>query len=235
MTDSGITCTMPSSQYYHISIIMEMIISLNPRSVMDMGSGFGKFGVLCREYLELWDGRQKYEFNRRIDCVEIFLQYISPLHKYVYDNVYNENIIEIAPKLDTKYDLVLLIDVLEHFEKIDGINLLNTLLAKNESVLIITPKKPTPQKDAFGNVYETHRSRWSVDELVKLGHTSFISDDISLICLISSNSNLIAKFNNDLKVLKKHGKLPLENKLKRLLIQIPGVSKTYQKLRVTKN
>jgi hypothetical protein len=226
---------MPSSQYYHISKIMEMIISLNPRSVMDMGSGFGKFGVLCREYLELWDGRQKYEFNRRIDCVEIFQQYISPLHKYVYDNVYNENILEIAPKLDTKYDVVLLIDVIEHFEKIDGINLLNTLLAKNESVLVSTPKKPSPQKDAFGNVYETHRSTWSIDELAKLGYTSVISDDISLICLISSNSNLVAKFNNDLNVIKKHGKLSLENKLKRLLIQIPGVSKTYQKLRVTKN
>ena len=214
---------------------MEMIISLNPRSVMDMGSGFGKFGVLCREYLELWDGRQKYEFNRRIDCVEIFQQYISPLHKYVYDNVYKEDILEIAPKLDTKYDLVLLIDVLEHFEKIDGISLLDTLLAKNESVLVSTLKKPSPQKDAFGNVYETHRSIWSGDELAKMGHTSFISDDISVICLISSNRNLVAKFNNDLMVIKKHGKLPLENKLKRLLIQIPGVSKTYQKLRETKN
>jgi hypothetical protein len=225
---------MPSSQYYHISKIMEMVISLNPKSVMDMGSGFGKFGVLCREYLELWDGRQKYEFSRRIDCVEIFQKYISPLHKYVYNNVYNENILEIAPKLDTKYDLVLLIDVLEHFQKIDGINLLNTLLAKNESVLVSTPKKPSPQKDAFGNVYETHRSIWSIDELAKLGHTSFISDDISLICLISSNSNLVAKFNNELIVMKKHGKLPLESKLKRLLIQIPGVSKTYHKLKVTK-
>ena len=56
---------MPSSQYYHISKIMEMIISLDRKSVLDIGSGFGKFGVLCREYLELWDGRQKYEFNQK--------------------------------------------------------------------------------------------------------------------------------------------------------------------------
>ena len=56
---------MPSSQYYHISKIMEMIISLNPKSVLDIGSGFGKFGVLCREYLELWDGRQKYDFKKK--------------------------------------------------------------------------------------------------------------------------------------------------------------------------
>ena len=130
---------MPSSQYYHISKIMEMIISVDPKSVLDMGSGFGKFGVLCREYLELWDGRQKYEFNRRIDCVEVFQKYISPLYEYVYDNVYNNNILEVAPKLDIKYDLILLIDVLEHFEKNDGVNLLKTLLANNECILVSTP------------------------------------------------------------------------------------------------
>ena len=99
---------MPSSQYYHISKLMEMIISLNPKSVLDIGSGFGKFGVLCREYLELWDGRQKYEFNRRIDGVEVFQEYISPLHRYVYDNIYNENILDIVQKLKIRYDLVLL-------------------------------------------------------------------------------------------------------------------------------
>ena len=87
---------MPSSQYYHISKIMEMIISLNPNSILDIGSGYGKFGVLCREYLELWDGRQKYEFRRRIDCVEVYKDYITPLHNYIYNNIYNKNILELV-------------------------------------------------------------------------------------------------------------------------------------------
>ena len=46
---------------------MDIIIALKPFSVLDIGSGFGKYGVLCREYLELWDGRQEYKFLRRID------------------------------------------------------------------------------------------------------------------------------------------------------------------------
>ena len=137
---------MPSSQYYHVSKIMEMIISLDPKSVLDMGSGFGKFGVLCREYLELWDGRQKYEFERRIDCVEIFQQYITPLHRYVYNNVYNENILDIAHKLEVNYDLILLIDVLEHFEKKDGLYLLKTLLHNHGCILVRYPKKTNPPK-----------------------------------------------------------------------------------------
>ena len=51
---------MPSSQHYHISKIMDLIININPMSILDIGTGFGKYGVLCREYLELWDGRHNY-------------------------------------------------------------------------------------------------------------------------------------------------------------------------------
>jgi hypothetical protein len=51
--------------------------------------GFGKYGVLCREYLELWDGRENYhEFKRRIDGVEAYDKYITPIHKFVYNNMY---------------------------------------------------------------------------------------------------------------------------------------------------
>jgi 2-polyprenyl-3-methyl-5-hydroxy-6-metoxy-1,4-benzoquinol methylase len=225
---------MPSSQYYHISKIMEMIISVNPKSVLDVGSGFGKFGVLCREYLELWDGRQKYEFNRRVDCVEVFQKYISPLYEYIYDNIYNNNILEIAPKLDNKYDLILLIDVLEHFEKSDGFNLLTTLLANNECILVSTPKKPTPQKDAFNNVHEIHRSVWSAKELSSLGNTAFVRDDISLISIISLNRNVITRFNQNMKRLKNHGKLPIESRLKKIARRIPGVANIYRKLKVTR-
>ena len=53
---------MPSSQHYHISKIMDLIISVKPFSVLDVGSGFGKYGVLCRKYLELWDGRDNMNF-----------------------------------------------------------------------------------------------------------------------------------------------------------------------------
>ena len=41
---------------------MDINIALKPFSILDIGSGFGKYGVLCREYLELWDGRQEYRF-----------------------------------------------------------------------------------------------------------------------------------------------------------------------------
>jgi hypothetical protein len=112
---------------------MDIIIALKPFSVLDIGSGFGKYGVLCREYLELWDGRQEYNFLRRIDGVEAFKNYITPLHKFIYNNIYTENIIDLVKKLDYTYDLVLLTDVLEHFTKDEGEWLLKKYCLKTKA------------------------------------------------------------------------------------------------------
>ena len=65
---------MPSSQHYHVSKILDLIVSINPKSVLNMRAGFGKYGFLCGEYLELWDGRESYsKFMRRIDEDEKFI------------------------------------------------------------------------------------------------------------------------------------------------------------------
>jgi hypothetical protein len=173
---------LPSSQHYHISKIMDLVTIVDPRSVLDVGTGFGKYGILCREYLELWDGRQKYsDFKRRIDGVEAFSPYITPLHNYVYDNLYVEDVRELVDKLDYNYDLVLLIDVLEHFSKTDGELLLEKLLSKNLGILISTPKDPSDQKNAFGNIYETHKSRWTIKDISKLiDNKKYDSRDINI-------------------------------------------------------
>jgi hypothetical protein len=169
---------------------MDIIYNLSPNSVLDVGSGFGKYGLLCREYLELWDGRQKYqEFLRRIDGVEVFDKYITPVHEFVYNNIYSEDIITLVDRLDFRYDLVLLIDVFEHFDKSTGQLLLTKLLQKNNSVLISTPKNPSAQKDAFENEYETHRAKWTKDELTGFRHSFFIRDRTHRIVYIGNKSN----------------------------------------------
>jgi len=148
---------------------MDLITIIDPRSVLDVGTGFGKYGILCREYLELWDGRQQYsDFKRRIDGVEAFSPYITPLHNYVYDNLYVEDMRELVAKLDYSYDLVLLIDVLEHLSTTDGKLLLEKLLSKNLGILVSTPKDPSDQKNAFGNTFETHKSRWTRKDISNL-------------------------------------------------------------------
>ncbi len=168
---------MPTSQNYQISKILNLIIASNPASVLDIGVGFGKYGVLCREYLELWDGREEYaDFTRKIDGIEAFEKYLTPLHEFIYNKIYIGNATELVDKLENSYDLVLLIDVLEHFEKNQGRELLEKLLQKNGAVLVSVPKNIGNQKDAFANAYETHVAEWSKRDFKKLAKTFFVQD-----------------------------------------------------------
>jgi hypothetical protein len=52
-------------------------------------------------------------------------------------------------------------------------------------------KKPSPQKDAFDNIYETHRSRWTKDELSKIGNCNFTNDNISFIVYITKWAEIV--------------------------------------------
>jgi hypothetical protein len=219
---------------------MDIIIALKPFSVLDVGSGFGKYGVLCREYLELWDGRQEYKFLRRIDGVEVFENYITPLHKFIYNNIYTENIIDLVKKLDYNYDLVLLIDVLEHFSKEEGVWLLKNLLSKNKGILINTPKKPSNQKDVFKNIFEIHKSLWKKKELISFGKSYFVPDNVSSIIYITKEEQSLINLQKRLKALKmsrQESLIPILISRKRTIIKylkrkfssIPLIVKIYRK------
>ncbi|MCK4786738.1 MAG: hypothetical protein KAV87_23470, partial [Desulfobacteraceae bacterium] len=83
---------MPSSHWYQLNEIMELIILTQPKSILDVGVGFGKYGFLSREYLELFDGREKFDdWKRTIDGIEIFKDYITSLNKMIYDKIYIGN------------------------------------------------------------------------------------------------------------------------------------------------
>ena len=70
---------MPSSQANQIPAIVNVIKEANPKSMLDIGPGFGKYGMLAREYLELYDGREKYnDFQVRVDAVEAFAGLCNP-------------------------------------------------------------------------------------------------------------------------------------------------------------
>lgn len=182
---------MPTSQQYQISKIVDVIVHLNPNSVLDIGTGFGKYGLLCREYLELWDGREDYrQFNRTIEGIEIFEQYLTPVHSYVYCKIHVGNACDVVPKLTSKYDLTLLIDVLEHFEKDQGTKLIKDILKISKNLIISVPKDIGDQGTVFENKHEAHIAEWDEDELLKLANGFSISDRMSHIVFLSQESDL---------------------------------------------
>jgi hypothetical protein len=180
---------MPTSYLHQINEIVELIVLVAPQSILDVGVGFGKYGVLAREYLEFRDGREKYnDWQRQVDGIEIFPQYITPLHQFVYNHIYLGDAQTILPTLETRYDLLLLIDVIEHFPLTDGYDLLLKGQRAARNMLISTPVDFILQKTAFGNSYETHHSHWSASQFSAYKPIVFIPNAYSTICLIGEDA-----------------------------------------------
>jgi len=187
---------MPFSQTTQLSAIMGFIEGLKPNSILDVGTGMGQYGFLARTNLEhvnlfIIDGahveqRPKADWKIRIDGVEAFPTYVTPVHDYVYNQMHIGDALNVLPTLSDKdYELVMAIDILEHFEKEEGLFFLEQLKRLScKSVLVSTPKEFIHQ-EVEANPYENHRSFWMKDDLKNAGFTQFIENGESWIAVYS--------------------------------------------------
>ena len=137
---------------------------LNPRSILEIGVGFGKWGVIAREYLDAWQGRfRREDWQVRIEGVEIFEGYRNPVWDAVYDRIYIGDATRILNTLDS-FDVGLICDVIEHIEKPAGRALINQLLAHCETVILTTPLSFWPQGEEHGNVNRKHLCLWRPED-----------------------------------------------------------------------
>jgi len=155
---------MPSSTWVHSSDVQQIVFKLKPQSILDVGVGFGRWGFLLRELLDIFRGRYaREEWKTCIDGVEVFESYITPMHRYLYDKIMvgdAEKLVQgMAPN---SYDVIILGDVLEHFEKEQGKDFLNgcCCVVKKAVIVCIPIGKGYPQGTVLGNVDETHRAVW---------------------------------------------------------------------------
>jgi len=184
---------MPTSHFYQISTIVEVMFRLQPKSVLDVGVGFGKYGILAREYLESGDGYKPFQERKiKIDGIEGFKEYIQEGQRFFYDNIHIGNAINVLSDLGN-YDLILLIDVLEHFTREDGLALLEQCYKKGKHVLISTPLDIGVQGVVYGNAYEQHKYQWKRSDLKKFEPVTFIRDYESLLCLVGPEAKRIVR------------------------------------------
>jgi len=143
---------MPTSLHSQISPILLVFEQEKPKSVLDIGCGKGKYGVLIKEYIPS---------VKRLDALEIFEPYITNLHRSVYDHIYIDDILtaDIEP-----YDIYLLIDVIEHMTIEEGIELLTRLPGKK---IVGTPREFKEQGAECGNEYERHKCVWTEQMFAK--------------------------------------------------------------------
>lgn len=151
---------MPTSRPYHLHWICQEIINIKPKSILDIGIGFGSKGMLFREYTDVWNQRYwKKDWQVKIDGIEIFKKYITQLQKKIYDNIFIGNALEVIDKLDN-YDLIYCGDMIEHLKKEEGLKLIEKMKEHAKIVIIATPIIVSDQKTVLGNKYETHKSQW---------------------------------------------------------------------------
>jgi hypothetical protein len=189
---------MPTSHPYQINELTKLIMLVDPKSLLDIGVGFGKYGFLSREYLELWNGKEKYgDWKRQIDGIEAFKEYITPVQNYVYNHIYIGNAIEVLPTLKTHYDLILLIDVLEHFDYDGGIKLLEECQKNARNIVVSTPRKMEPQPAFFENEFEKHRFQWQKKHFCNFPNALFIPNFESIIVFMGVDKRVRMKIKKD--------------------------------------
>tara|TARA_Y100000034_G_scaffold91645_1_gene110602 strand:+ start:2966 stop:3520 length:555 start_codon:yes stop_codon:yes gene_type:complete len=160
---------MPSSRPDHLGALCNIVLKSKPKSVLDVGVGFGRFGLLCREYLDLW-GQQNPAachnpalWKTRVDGIEVFPAYIGPLQEMLYSTIHIGDARTVLPTLG-HYGLIHLGDVIEHMPKAEGHAFLKVCRAKAKLVIVVTPVVCRPQGASFGNVHETHHAGWTPQE-----------------------------------------------------------------------
>ena len=161
---------MPSSFPDALSVVAAWVQALGPSSVLDVGIGFGKYGLLFREYLDVSPRAERGERYPaasgpvRIDGVEAYEPYVGTLQRAIYDHVYVGDALSVLPTLPC-YDLVFAADVLEHFTRANGARFLEMAATRAAlGVLIVTPAFELEQGEVFGNPFERHRSVWTPDD-----------------------------------------------------------------------
>lgn len=161
---------MPTCDPTVLLPVIAEVRKIAPKSVLDVGCGMGKWGLLFREYLEGW-GHHRYsrpQWKVRIDAVEIFQPYIQPWHHQIYSNIY---VGDIRTMMVNPYDVVNMIDVIEHMPREQGNQLILKLLRNCKHILISTPNFPT-RKHGRGavNPHQRHHCRWAVQDFRPYKH-----------------------------------------------------------------
>ena len=147
---------MPFSDGAFNEWIGDFIEQMQPKTVLDIGPGAGKYGLIVRARAP-----KASLMAREID--ESYIQRYK-LHE-IYDYVTIGDATKLIHDPSFRSDLVILGDCIEHMRKSDGVDLLNFLVYRTAYIIVVTPWGLV--QDAWeGHVAEAHISTWSEHDFV---------------------------------------------------------------------
>lgn len=163
-----------SNQKPILTLINKTVSSKNLKKIeiLDLGCGYGNFGKLIKKNIKI---------PVKITGVDIWEKYRNRRWSY-YNKIVIKDIKDFLRKNKKKFDIVLLIDVLEHLDKKDGERVLKKIIKiSRKAAIISTPVAKYPQKKVFGNPYEKHRYIWKESEILKKGFKRIMNKRILMV------------------------------------------------------
>lgn len=141
---------VPTSNLLVWPEIISLVHQVPHERILDVGPGYGKASMLLREYLNVKP--------HRIDAIEAEKSYVEEFGLAVhYDEVLIGDVCDLTADEFDRWDLVLMVDVLEHIEDAAAFALLRRIRPR---VIIATPVAWFATDDGLPES-ETHRSHWT--------------------------------------------------------------------------
>jgi hypothetical protein len=189
---------MPLSIYTGLEDALSAIVALRPRAVLDGGIGFGLWGHLLRQYLDVWGGREsRGQWACRIDGIELVEARIQPHSRWLYDEVIVGDICEVVPRRarEVAYDVILYGDVLEHLDKAAALSLLDASVSLATTAVVVRIPLGDGWRAEGRTEADHHRSHWTRDDFERYPGTMKIHEFMGLaygLAVIDCRAHAIA-------------------------------------------
>lgn len=160
-----------TSTVYSTIFVVECLRSIKPRSILDVGCGWGRWGFLAREFLELWEQRyDRADWEVDITALDIHAGTWTPVHDFVYDRHLTQDVRTWGPGglgSPDRFDVTVITDVLEHMTRQESFTVVDNLLDVSDNVILGTPVGTSwPERGGTSdNPHEAHLQFWNPDDL----------------------------------------------------------------------
>jgi hypothetical protein len=147
--------------------IKNLIQAIQPVTILELGCGQGKFGSLLRE--------AKHSPSSLVAVQKIFNpEDFNSIASQGYSQVIDRDILDYYKEgFDEEYDLILALDVIEHFLFSDILSIINFSLYRSKYLLLVWPSCH-PQA-ASTSTFDRHRSSFTLKDLADKFDTVFYS------------------------------------------------------------
>lgn len=158
--------------------ILQAVVDTRATKIIDIGVAWGKYGLLIKEAIASVRSESgdlspdmKDLIIGGVESGEYF--YNKPHIHEIYDPLYCEDMFKIDPFIYSQYQLVLLIDVIEHHSKEKIHEFLSNIKTR---ILISTPKNTVMYTHRHYDI-DVHVSQWTPEDFKQYSKIDYSTPD----------------------------------------------------------